>query len=130
MLSVVQLTIQEDAVLEVRLPAQGGTLVLENPDGGYPKDGSTVLVITRNGVPFSKWEVEAWAHQHKRQHGRPGALVAPNLVEGQYEVCHVLAQDYALYLGGLRSASQCRGGSLSAFGELTLTVPKAPSRRP
>lgn len=122
-LGVFRLPVREGEEVRIDVPGDGGTLAIELPKEGIEWSGETTPIFFRDGMPFSTRQIEHWAGRHQRQHGRPDFLVAPNLVPGHYEACHVAIDDYGATILGQLARRNCVAGHLSPLGELKLKLP-------
>lgn len=121
----------EAAPVRLSLPETGGRLVLTGIEP-YDEAGnrSILPLVSLDGVPLGRHEVEAWASIHLSE-VEENTLVfeAPAMAPGSYTACGVPAGELvAWYLGQSRS-QRCVSGVLAPHGELVLELPSVESPR-
>jgi len=123
-LGVFQVPVVEGQEVVLRLPADGGTLNLQLPEGTDLQEQGWLLFFLRNGIPFAVHEVMHWAGLHPEVKQPEERRIIPGLVEGHYEACLIPVDEYIPWVLGNRDPKRCASGLLPALGELDLALPK------
>jgi hypothetical protein len=126
--------VARNRLLEIDLDTPGGTLILDLPGGGAPRDAGPLEPGHRAPVepcdPASRKDealttlhiLRRWADLQGTPQS-PGRLVVPNVEPGPYTLC-VTDSAPILRRGAPRQGdARCVGGVLAAAGELTLALP-------
>ena len=104
-------------LIEIQVEPQGGTLVLDQPDGG------PTPLLAHGGVFTLLQPLQIWA---RMQGGRPmesGKLVLLNVEAGPYSFCRGVAAVSRMKEGGEPPAASCTSGVLAPNGDLLLKAP-------
>ena len=105
--------------IEIPVESQGGTLILDLPDGGSPP------LLAHGGVFALPVVLKTWARMQGARPGDSGRLVLPGVEAGPYSVCRGSAAVARMKEGGEPPAAACTSGVLAPNGELVLKSPGA-----
>jgi hypothetical protein len=105
--------------IEIPVEPQGGTLILDMPEGG------PTPILVHAGVYVLPMALRLWARMQGGRTPDSGRLVLPAVEAGPYSVCRGAVAVTRMKEGGEPPAAACTSGVLAPNGELVLGSPEA-----
>ncbi|MFY9826253.1 MAG: hypothetical protein WAM82_33120 [Thermoanaerobaculia bacterium] len=103
--------------IEIQVEPQGGTLILDLPDGG------PAPLLAHGGIFAFLPSLRTWARMQGERPPETGKLVLHNVEAGPYSFCRGAAAVSRMKEGGEPPAANCTSGVLAPNGDLLLNAP-------